>query len=498
MRMELREKALDKLYKRRDRIDIPDYQRTRVWSQGKKKKLIDTILRGWHIPKLYLRKIDEDSFECVDGQQRLAAIWEFFDNKLSLSDESTRDFGGPLYKSLSPSTQDNFDDFELQIEEIEDASDDDIQELFQRLQLGVPLNPAEKLNAIGGDLRDFLRGLPGHSFFTNKVAIKDTRYAYLDMMSKVCFLEIHGIQPQMRFKQLENMYNSNKNFSSNSPAAKTLKKTLNYLDKAFLRRSSALRNRASIISVCYLAVEVVKERCDRGTAESFGQFVKRFMDDLRFEVERGSAAHNKDLLSYQSAISYGSTGGESIRTRHDILSRGLAINDPRFAPLIGKSRRQSVDEVVQLIASEIADLVYQCNSAYSGKHGQDLFKATNETQKALQVISKPVKDIDGYGVLIDSLYKLIYESSGNGKRLPGSQLKVVKDIKDFRTSLRHDTDHGREAKKRRRVRQIGKVLEKYTGKVSIQVLTRENFSVGQMKILKTVRDELEQLKNVLP
>jgi len=30
MRMELRPKALDKLYKRRDRIEIPDWQRGKV------------------------------------------------------------------------------------------------------------------------------------------------------------------------------------------------------------------------------------------------------------------------------------------------------------------------------------------------------------------------------------------------------------------------------------------------------------------------------------
>ncbi len=78
MKMELRSKAVDKVYKRRDRIDMPDFQREEVWNTAKKQLLIDSILKGWHLPKLYFRKVDENSFECVDGQQRLTAIVEFF------------------------------------------------------------------------------------------------------------------------------------------------------------------------------------------------------------------------------------------------------------------------------------------------------------------------------------------------------------------------------------------------------------------------------------
>jgi hypothetical protein len=58
---------------------MPDFQREEVWTETKKRLLIDSILRGWHLPKFYFRKVDDGAFECVDGQQRLTAIWEFFD-----------------------------------------------------------------------------------------------------------------------------------------------------------------------------------------------------------------------------------------------------------------------------------------------------------------------------------------------------------------------------------------------------------------------------------
>ncbi len=129
MRMELRPRALDKLYKRRDRIEIPDWQRgsSKVWSLKKKQKFLDTILKGWHVPVLYFRKVGDEAFECVDGQQRLTAIWEFLDNKILLSEESQETYGGPLYKDLKPSVSDKFDDYILQIEEIEEATDDEVK-----------------------------------------------------------------------------------------------------------------------------------------------------------------------------------------------------------------------------------------------------------------------------------------------------------------------------------------------------------------------------------
>lgn len=78
--------ALDKIYKRRDRYEIPDWQREAVWSQDKSALLIDSILRGWKLPKFYLIQTSEkpDLYEVVDGQQRLGAIWSFFDGDVVL------------------------------------------------------------------------------------------------------------------------------------------------------------------------------------------------------------------------------------------------------------------------------------------------------------------------------------------------------------------------------------------------------------------------------
>ncbi|NPD90170.1 MAG: DUF262 domain-containing protein, partial [Asgard group archaeon] len=69
----------------------PKYQRTEVWGKEKKQMLIDSILRGFDISQIYLAETREDSkyeYEVVDGQQRLSAIWGFFEDKLLIGEKA--------------------------------------------------------------------------------------------------------------------------------------------------------------------------------------------------------------------------------------------------------------------------------------------------------------------------------------------------------------------------------------------------------------------------
>ena len=252
MKMETRGRAIDKIYKRRDRIDMPDFQREEVWSDAKKRLLIDSILRGWHLPKFYFRKLDDGSFECVDGQQRLVAIFEFFDNQLELDADVAKRFGGNKYAEIEDEVSDAFDDFEIEVEEIENANDDELEELFKRLQLGTPLNTAEKINAIAGDLRDFCHEMADKPFF-QRIGLKDTRYTHFEAVVKWAFIEARGIQPQMRYPQLESLLRENKTFSRSSDTAKRISGALDFLDRAFPDKCGIVRNRANTLSICMLA-----------------------------------------------------------------------------------------------------------------------------------------------------------------------------------------------------------------------------------------------------
>lgn len=69
-----------------------------MWDLPRKQSLIDSILRGWRLPKFYFAT---SAYDVVDGQQRLATIFKFLNNELELSEETTVRFGGRRYRDLS-------------------------------------------------------------------------------------------------------------------------------------------------------------------------------------------------------------------------------------------------------------------------------------------------------------------------------------------------------------------------------------------------------------
>ncbi len=80
----------------RDKLDLcPKYQRGKIWSTDFKEKLIYSILVNYPIGSIILRKLNTPNeknadMEVVDGQQRLTAIYDFFNNKLELGSEISK------------------------------------------------------------------------------------------------------------------------------------------------------------------------------------------------------------------------------------------------------------------------------------------------------------------------------------------------------------------------------------------------------------------------
>lgn len=130
----------------------PDFQRRKVWSMPAKVFLIDTILRDLSIPKFYIRtKIDLESRksirDVVDGQQRLSAIIDFANDKFTLT-KRAGDLDGLKYSTLSPELQERFLKYTLAVEHLINAKDEDVLEVFSRLNsYGETLNAAEKRHA---------------------------------------------------------------------------------------------------------------------------------------------------------------------------------------------------------------------------------------------------------------------------------------------------------------------------------------------------------------
>ena len=178
----------------------------------------------------------------------------------------------------------------------------------------------------------------------------------------------------------------------------------------------------------------------------FKDFTESFFGQLAVEVEKGVKAVDRELLRYQHAITSGSTGGDSVKTRIEVLTKRIGTYHHRFAKLLG-SYQNATDEAVKNlleISAASRDCVYSVNRKYAAAKGEDLFKMTTETSAGAVLLGEPCRDTTQYGKFIDALYFIVYEGSGAGKRLPTPIPEFTMDVKFLRTAIRHDVDHGPE------------------------------------------------------
>lgn len=131
----------------------PKYQRNAVWNNNAKSYLMDTILRGYPIPQIFLRQIIDvntrkTTREIIDGQQRLRSIIEFTQDSYSISSSHNNDLGGKFYSDLDDELKESFLSFNISTEIIKLKDDSKIYEMFARLNTNnMALNRQELRNA---------------------------------------------------------------------------------------------------------------------------------------------------------------------------------------------------------------------------------------------------------------------------------------------------------------------------------------------------------------
>lgn len=131
----------------------PKFQRRPVWTDKAKSFLIDTILRGKPIPKVFIRqKINVSTKtsvrEVVDGQQRLRTILSFVKDGFAVNKRQNPTYGGLLFSQLPEEVQSQVLSYEVSVDLLINLPDAEILDIFSRLNsYAVVLNEQERINA---------------------------------------------------------------------------------------------------------------------------------------------------------------------------------------------------------------------------------------------------------------------------------------------------------------------------------------------------------------
>lgn len=317
----------------RARIDTnPEFQRPAVWTVSQKQLLIDTILRGYDIPKMYWRRtgINPDRYEVVDGQQRLRAIWGFVDGdfRLPANAEPIGDYvlSGISYLELPDDLRMQFDTYSVDVVVLDDTDGDEVREMFLRLQNGTSLKAQEKRNAMPGQMREFIRGLTGHSFF-QRVAFQNKRFAHDHVGAQLVCLEIAGEPVNIKDADLNRMYRDNINFDLASPVGRSVIRRLNFLSEIFTEKTPELE-RFNVIALYCVFAELQRSYAFTNLNIDFKQWFLNFEAVRRAQEELDEDAGSAEWVTYKEKISHSTDAEESIRYRTDFLMRNLLTQYP--------------------------------------------------------------------------------------------------------------------------------------------------------------------------
>jgi hypothetical protein len=120
----------------------PEFQREGIWPTAAKSYFIDSILNGRPIPPIYIQRATSvqtgrSEFAVIDGQQRIRAIQEFLEDGFKLTEVGEGSvasaFKGKKFSGLPEEMRQRLWNFDFVVQELSGYSDDDIRDIFRRM-----------------------------------------------------------------------------------------------------------------------------------------------------------------------------------------------------------------------------------------------------------------------------------------------------------------------------------------------------------------------------
>ena len=300
VRKETSEWSIRMLIDIQSRINVDaEYQRGKVWSRAQQALLIDSILRNFDIPKIFLRQRSDGSkylFDVIDGKQRLTAIWLFASDDVRLLRNSDAfpelgDLGGKCWSELPADAQDKLQFSNITITKIEQATEEDIHELFLRLQRGEPLNAAEKRNAMRGTVRDFVANTLAKHLLWNTTGIRSSRFGFDEHSAIILALCAQDGPTNLKGADLQTLYET-ESFSEESELAARVLQVLDQLKEISDCEPKAIRTRWGLVDLTLSLMQLKKDGVVTNPTD-----IMNFYND--FEKNRRAVGEALDNLQTQ-------------------------------------------------------------------------------------------------------------------------------------------------------------------------------------------------------
>lgn len=164
-------------------FDNPVQRSGSQWSLIQRSLLIHSMLAGFPIPPLYLLKKKEGTeirYDALDGKQRVNGVFDFIEGSYALHgstpevelDGVVYDLANLSFEELSEECKDEILGYRFSIFCLEDATDEEVEEIFKRLNNATPLSPIQKCRSeLGLELSAWAKEVCQRDFFQYGISL---------------------------------------------------------------------------------------------------------------------------------------------------------------------------------------------------------------------------------------------------------------------------------------------------------------------------------------
>lgn len=175
-------RTLKKWYEKNNlMLDHPVQRSGSQWGLLQKSLLIHSMLAGYPVPPLYLlksKKGQDTIYDALDGKQRVTSIFDFIEGGYALHggtpevemDGTVYDLANMTFEELGEECRDEILSYRFSIFCLEDATDEEVEEIFKRLNNSTPLSPIQKCRSeLGLELSAWAKEVCQRDFFQHAI-----------------------------------------------------------------------------------------------------------------------------------------------------------------------------------------------------------------------------------------------------------------------------------------------------------------------------------------
>lgn len=333
----------------------PEYQRGAVWSPAQQKKLIDSVMRGYPLPLIYLHHkvrtvagMRNEGLEIIDGQQRINALHHFKEGAFKLFDPVKDDkqarfpdfikrkpcpWASADFLTLDPALKERFLSTPLNVVKVTTDDEDEARDLFIRLQAGLPLNAQEKRDAWPGGFTQLVLQLagksglirnPGHEFFTRLVKAKSPdRGENRQLCAQLCMLLFERTESgnfiDIGTPDVDDFYYRHLDFKLDDPRVRQLTRVLDKTVEIFSAQLTPKFRAHEAIHLVLLIDSLMRDYSDSWVPNFHAAY-----DKFKEQAALHKKAHSGDYwYEYGALTQTQSAQGKTIQRRHAFFSQHM-------------------------------------------------------------------------------------------------------------------------------------------------------------------------------